>query len=38
MEHSERLTRIAYLYYKDDLTQQMGLSRPKIARLLQESK
>lgn len=43
MEHSELLTRIAYLYYKDDLTQhqiaqQMGLSRPKIARLLQEAR
>ena len=43
MERSELLTRIAYLYYKDDLTQhqiaqQLGLSRPKIARLLQEAR
>ena len=39
---TETLTRIAYLYYKEELTQQkiaeqFGLSRPKVARLLQEA-
>lgn len=42
-EQSEFLARIAYLYYKEDLTQQQiaqqtGLSRPKIARLLKEAR
>jgi deoxyribonucleoside regulator len=42
-EKSEFLARIAYLYYKEDLTQQQiakqtGLSRPKIARLLKEAR
>jgi DNA-binding transcriptional regulator LsrR (DeoR family) len=42
-ERSEFLARIAYLYYKEDLTQQQiaqqtGLSRPKIARLLKEAR
>jgi lsr operon transcriptional repressor len=42
-ENSDFLARIAYLYYKDDLTQQeiarqVGLSRPKVARLLKEAR
>ena len=42
-EGSEFLARIAYLYYKEDLTQQqiakqLGLSRPKVARLLKEAR
>ena len=42
-ERTELLARVAYLYYKEELTQQqiakqLGLSRPKIARLLQEAR
>ncbi len=42
-ESNEFLAQIAYLYYKEDLTQeqisrQMGLSRPKVARLLKEAR
>jgi deoxyribonucleoside regulator len=42
-ERNEMLARIAYLYYKQDLTQQQiakqfNLSRPKVARLLQEAR
>lgn len=42
-DHNELLARIAYLYYKNDMTQQQianqtGLSRPKIVRLLQEAR
>lgn len=42
-DQNELLTRIAYLYYKNDLTQQqiadqLRLSRPKVTRLLQEAR
>lgn len=42
-ESNEFLAQIAYLYYKEDLTQEqisrrLGLSRPKIARLLKEAR
>lgn len=42
-ERNELLAQVAYLYYKDELTQQqiakrLGLSRPKVARLLQEAR
>jgi DNA-binding transcriptional regulator LsrR (DeoR family) len=42
-DNNELLSRIAYLYYKNDLTQQqianqIGLSRSKVVRLLQEAK